>query len=655
MTKRKSWIILSILCAVIGGIPFIVGIYLEKAIKNYVSQTYTSDVMSIAIKTYDRSIFSSNVAIDIYMMSYSNKNGETAITDTRVTTIYSEVSHGPILFSTDGISFAFGSAKSTLQIPSLDKIADIDVSQNTFTWNSKIRFSGIIDTRFTLPTFSIGAKEYKDGLQISINDMDIFATQHLFRNKTDIKDIVECDIASISVAGNADVTLTNISFDSAITFSKNDLITNDLYLEIGNLNSERGNIEDLYLDSVAYYQERTNEISMGFSELEIPNVFNVGAVQMTIAEHNVYSMLLAIAKHLGMLPSNENETDGQQILSIIKNARQNKNDMIRTFNAYAIDDSDTENDINLSVYLSANIFGGEISANGECLFSITGKRLKEIFDKNSPTYKKYSQKFSKDKSQSGNKFNFDIIANALEDSGVGVRAHVSIDKAIEENLKRIPNPWSETFFNLGLTSGALVDTGSMYESFMYANLHLRGINDYTITYPSLNHYSLDSSFLRRPFSKDSEILISTWMNDTESLSKLLEEGGDAKMEYRNARHPLHHAAMLDNADIMELLLSHGVAVDQKDYTERTALHVATIADNEKAVLFLLSQKASINERDINGRSALSIAAEKGYVNIVKILLENNADKDMVDFGYKSALQYATENAHTEIIQMLSSK
>jgi len=95
------------------------------------------------------------------------------------------------------------------------------------------------------------------------------------------------------------------------------------------------------------------------------------------------------------------------------------------------------------------------------------------------------------------------------------------------------------------------------------------------------------------------------------------------------RTPMMTATLSENANILKLLLSIGINVDQKDHEGMTALHHATEQDNEGLARLLIANKADVNCRDNSGSTPLHYAAYFSKNKVLLLLLKNGADTQAV--------------------------
>ncbi|WP_029448226.1 ankyrin repeat domain-containing protein [Candidatus Odyssella thessalonicensis] len=89
---------------------------------------------------------------------------------------------------------------------------------------------------------------------------------------------------------------------------------------------------------------------------------------------------------------------------------------------------------------------------------------------------------------------------------------------------------------------------------------------------------------------------------------------------------LHLAAATDNAQIIQLLLDKGAAIDAKEMFDlQTPLHIAAIQDARQALQLLLKNGAEIDQRDKDGDTALHILAERNQPASIEMLLDYGAE------------------------------
>jgi ankyrin repeat protein len=154
----------------------------------------------------------------------------------------------------------------------------------------------------------------------------------------------------------------------------------------------------------------------------------------------------------------------------------------------------------------------------------------------------------------------------------------------------------------------------------------------------------------------------------------------------NLRSPIVTAAQQGNEAVVELLLSHGAAVDSPDGAGRTALSWAVQNGFMTVCQTLLAHGADVNAKDNNGSTSLHVAVREGKLsvaefvvtnkaqidaktsqgetpllsalarndtNMVKLLLDNHADANMETSKGSTALTIAVDDGMTDVVRMLA--
>ena len=122
---------------------------------------------------------------------------------------------------------------------------------------------------------------------------------------------------------------------------------------------------------------------------------------------------------------------------------------------------------------------------------------------------------------------------------------------------------------------------------------------------------------------------------------------DFNAEYKNRKekirkgcrnYPIHYAVLNNWKDIIELLLSKGADVNQKNSGVYTPVCIAIIEQNSDMLDYLLSKKAAI-DFSFSGITPLCIAAETGNKEIVRTLLSKGV-------SYKAVESPVTSDCYT---------
>lgn len=100
---------------------------------------------------------------------------------------------------------------------------------------------------------------------------------------------------------------------------------------------------------------------------------------------------------------------------------------------------------------------------------------------------------------------------------------------------------------------------------------------------------------------------------------------------------LSYAIKWDHRDIVELLISQGMASDIRDGNGSTPLHLAVQSRNGDIARLLIDKGADIDARDYSGRTPLHIASRDNCREMILLLLSKGADKYESDNEGKPAL------------------
>src|SRR5579885_2301457 len=117
------------------------------------------------------------------------------------------------------------------------------------------------------------------------------------------------------------------------------------------------------------------------------------------------------------------------------------------------------------------------------------------------------------------------------------------------------------------------------------------------------------------------------------------------------RTPLIYAAMNDNADIAQMLVSRGARLDLRDKLGKTALHWAAERDSLKVMRVLLQAGATVDVQNQQGVTPLMLASVNGHTDAVRLLLQYHADPRKNDYTGHDALSWAAK--HATIVRALT--
>uniref|UniRef100_A0A7N6A328 Ankyrin repeat domain 28b n=1 Tax=Anabas testudineus TaxID=64144 RepID=A0A7N6A328_ANATE len=185
-----------------------------------------------------------------------------------------------------------------------------------------------------------------------------------------------------------------------------------------------------------------------------------------------------------------------------------------------------------------------------------------------------------------------------------------------------------------------------------------------------------SAFLRKP-----SLLRAIFNVDPEEVRALIFKKEDVNIQDNEKRTPLHAAAYLGDAEIIELLvladnfhyvcntlcwhlfisLTHtivfiqGARVNAKDNKWLTPLHRAVASCSEDAVAVLLKHSADVNARDKNWQTPLHVAASNKAVRCAEALVPLLSNVNVSDRAGRTALHHAAFSGHVEMVKLLLSR
>lgn len=174
--------------------------------------------------------------------------------------------------------------------------------------------------------------------------------------------------------------------------------------------------------------------------------------------------------------------------------------------------------------------------------------------------------------------------------------------------------------------------------------------------------------------------------DIETVKNMIDEGIDIRAESYSDWMPIHYAVAYGQKEIIELLLSKGVGIEEKvngktplmvasassssgletveflvskgadvhavsDGQLITSLMEASYNGNKDIAEFLISQGVDVNAEALGGRTALMSAAY-GHSDIIEVLLSNGAEIDIATDDGQTALGIACNYLYEDCIKLL---
>ncbi len=141
----------------------------------------------------------------------------------------------------------------------------------------------------------------------------------------------------------------------------------------------------------------------------------------------------------------------------------------------------------------------------------------------------------------------------------------------------------------------------------------------------------------------------------EMVQLLLSAGAKVNDRDQSGETPLMMMDTDATSDLVWDLINAGAKVDLKDKSSSTALMSAASANNLDALRTLLDAGAEIDIQNDEGRTALMIAASEGHVHIVRALILAGANLTLTDDDDEDALSLAIDNGNRAVIRLLKSK
>lgn len=154
------------------------------------------------------------------------------------------------------------------------------------------------------------------------------------------------------------------------------------------------------------------------------------------------------------------------------------------------------------------------------------------------------------------------------------------------------------------------------------------------------------------------LLHAAGFGDTATLKKLLEDGGNpnARAKNKTSRTALILATIGGKLETVNVLLSHGAKLDDRDFAGNTALNWAALRGHTQVASALLKKGANINTKNNAGASPLHYTVSIHNIPMVKLMIENGADLEVEASKYKvTPLQIAIEKKDIESLDILIKK
>ncbi len=132
------------------------------------------------------------------------------------------------------------------------------------------------------------------------------------------------------------------------------------------------------------------------------------------------------------------------------------------------------------------------------------------------------------------------------------------------------------------------------------------------------------------------------------MKVMIDNGADLEGKDGQGYTALHHAAWIDDQQLITLLLDEGANIEAKGARDETALHMTRSSAQLKALCCLIDHGADINATALNEITALHMAAFCGSYILIELLHAKGALIDKQTFHGSTALQLAVNGDDEEL-------
>jgi len=136
---------------------------------------------------------------------------------------------------------------------------------------------------------------------------------------------------------------------------------------------------------------------------------------------------------------------------------------------------------------------------------------------------------------------------------------------------------------------------------------------------------------------------------------LLSLGADVLVRDRYGNSVVHHAALMDQLELIDSLLFAGADVDGANNRGQTPLHLATEAGSFEACRLFLDRGASLDLPDDAGNTPLHIAAEQGNLELCEYFLFLGAPPSLGNKDGRTPQDLAAEQGYERIVRLLEAQ
>lgn len=144
-----------------------------------------------------------------------------------------------------------------------------------------------------------------------------------------------------------------------------------------------------------------------------------------------------------------------------------------------------------------------------------------------------------------------------------------------------------------------------------------------------------------------------YRGDWAAARQLLEAGADVNERDTTGVAPIHYAAQMGHADVIEILILRGADVGIGTTKDgNTALHLASGSGQNDAVTLLLGNGADIDRGNNDAQTPLHWAVENGRVETVEVLTAGGADIEATDSHGLTPLHRGVLSGYSTIVDIL---
>lgn len=142
-------------------------------------------------------------------------------------------------------------------------------------------------------------------------------------------------------------------------------------------------------------------------------------------------------------------------------------------------------------------------------------------------------------------------------------------------------------------------------------------------------------------------------NEAQDVIQPLISAEDSKIQARDGRYMLHHAAITGNYLICQLLLQYQADVEVEDGFRQRPIHLAAFGGSSVVLNCLLNVGANVEAQDSWGRTAQHLAALRGHGNVIQQLHEaSHSLIEVNDEAGRTPLFLAALGGHVDVTEQL---